>query len=36
MTRTARGKENGNGKIVIYYNNLRELDSFCSKIMKTQ
>ena len=29
-------KENENGKIVIYYNNLRELDSFCSKIMKTQ
>ena len=24
-----------NGKIVIYYKNLRELDSFCSKIMKT-
>ncbi len=29
-------RENENGKIVIYYNNLRELDSFCSKIMKTQ
>ena len=29
-------KDNENGKIVIYYKNLRELDSFCSKIMKTQ
>ena len=28
-------KDNENGKIVIYYKNLRELDSFCSKIMKT-
>ena len=28
--------ENENGKIVIYYRNLRELDNFCSKIMKTQ
>ena len=29
-------KDNENGKIVIYYKSLRELDSFCSKIMKTQ
>ena len=29
-------KDNENGKIVIYYKNLLELDSFCSKIMKAQ
>ena len=27
-------KDNENGKIVIYYRDLRELDTFCSKIMK--
>ena len=28
--------ENENGKIIIYYKNLRELDRFCSKIMKIE
>jgi len=35
-TNIIHNHESGKGKIVLYYKNLRQLDGFCSKIMKTQ